>query len=68
MGREISQGSSIFSHKDNVSKENSLPAVSVPARLFFDSFKNYLDSKINEYVVILRLNCEGVEDDVICCS
>ena len=62
---EISQGSSIFSHKDNVSKENSLPAVGVPARLFFDSFKNYLDSKINEYVVILRLNCEGVEDDVI---
>lgn len=62
---EISQGSSIFSHKDNVSKERFIPTVGVPSKLFFDLFKNYLDSAVSEYGVILRLNCEGVEDDVI---
>ena len=62
---EISQGSSIFSHKDNVSKEKFVPTVGVPSKLFFDIFKNYLDNTVSKYAVILRLNCEGVEDDVI---
>ncbi len=61
----ISQGSSIFSDKDNVSEEYFLPTIGVPARLFFEAFKRYLDNSVSEYVVILRLNCEGVEDDVI---
>lgn len=62
---EISQGSSIFAHKDNVSKEKFVSTVGVPSKLFFASFKNYLDSTVSEYTAILRLNCEGVEDDVI---
>ena len=62
---EISQGNSIFSHKDNVSKEKFLPTIGVPSKLFFDIFKNYLDNTVSKYAVILRLNCEGVEDDVI---
>ena len=62
---EISQGSSIFPHKDNVSKEKFLPTIGVPSKLFFDIFKNYLDNTVSKYAVILRLNCEGVEDDVI---
>ena len=33
--------------------------------MFFDLFKSYLDRIMDEYAVILRLNCEGVEDDVI---
>ena len=37
---EISQGSSIFSHKDNVSKEKHLPTIGVPSKLFFDVFKD----------------------------
>ena len=62
---EISQGSSIFPHKDNVSKEKFLTTIGVPSKLFFDIFKNYLDNTVSKYAVILRLNCEGVEDDVI---
>ena len=62
---EISQGSSIFPDKNNVSKENYIPTVGVPSRMFFDLFKSYLDRIMDEYAVILRLNCEGVEDDVI---
>ena len=61
----ISQGSSIFSYKNNVSKENFVSTIGIPSQLFFNVLKKYLDNIINEYVVILRLNCEGVEDDVI---
>ena len=42
-----------------------MSTVGVPSKLFFASFKNYLDSTVSEYTAILRLNCEGVEDDVI---
>ena len=56
---------SIFPDKNNVRKENYIPTVGVPSRMFFDLFKSYLDRIMDEYAVILRLNCEGVEDDVI---
>ena len=61
----ISQGSSIFSDKVNVSKENYVPTIGMPSRTFFDLLKIYLDGTLDKYAVILRLNCEGVEDDVI---
>ena len=61
----ISQGSSIFSNKNNVSRENFVSTIGMPSEQFFDMFKRYLDNTISKYVVILRLNCEGVEDDVI---
>jgi len=62
---QLSQGSSIFLSKHNVSVSDSVPTLGVPATLFFDSLKNYIESSIGEYSVILRLNCEGAEDDVI---
>ena len=62
---KLSQGSSIFLSKGNVSVSDAVPSLGVPATSFFDSLKNYIESSIGEYSVILRLNCEGVEDDVI---
>ena len=64
-GNMIDQGSSIFSDKINVSKENFVSTIGIPSKLFFEKFKRYLDNTVSKYVVILRLNCEGVEDDVI---
>ncbi len=61
----ISQGSSIFANKNNVSRENFVSTIGMPSEKFFGVFKRYLDNTISKYVVILRLNCEGVEDDVI---
>ena len=39
--------------------------IGMPSRTFFDLLKIYLDGILDKYAVILRLNCEGVEDDVI---
>jgi hypothetical protein len=64
-GDTLSQGSSIFANKSNVSTKDVVPTLGVPSKLFFDEFKKYIDTITDDYVVILRLNCEGVEDDVI---
>ena len=62
---QLSQGSSIFLSKSNVSLSDAVPTLGVPATSFFDSLQSYIESSVGEYSVILRLNCEGVEDDVI---
>ncbi|MDC1408271.1 hypothetical protein N8524_08100 [Candidatus Puniceispirillum sp.] len=62
---QLSQGSSIFSTKSNVSVNDAVPTAGVPSGLFFRSLKGLIERSIREYSVILRLNCEGVEDDVI---
>ena len=62
---QLSQGSSIFTSKANVSVEDAVPTLGVPSNLFFTSLKSLIEGAVSEYSVILRLNCEGVEDDVI---
>ena len=64
-GEILSQGSSIFKSKKNISTKDVIPTIGMPANLFFSELKKYIDSVVSDYVVILRLNCEGVEDDVI---
>jgi hypothetical protein len=44
---------------------NFVPTVGVPANVFFHAFKQSVESLNEDYVVILRINCEGVEDDAI---
>jgi len=62
---QLSQGSSILLSKKNVSMTDAVPALGVPAIMFFNSIKHYIENNYIDYSVILRLNCEGVEDDVI---
>ena len=64
-GRDYSQGSSIFLEKHNVTQNDFVAAFGSSAHNFFQALEEYLSEKFNDYVVMLRLNCEGVEDDVI---
>lgn len=61
----LSQGSSILKTKKNIELDKFVPSLGIPAKIFFKSLKKSIDSINNDYSVILRLNCEGVEDDAI---
>jgi len=62
---ELSQGSSIFLEKENVHKDSYVATLGVNSADFFSKLELYFGDKFGDYDVILRLNCEGVEDDVI---
>jgi SAM-dependent methyltransferase len=61
----LSQGSSIFLEKDNVTKNTYKTTLGVSASTFFNALKKYMKSDLNNFKIFLRLNCEGVEDEVI---
>ena len=64
-GRDYSQGSSIFLEKHNVTQNDFVAAFGSSTHNFFQALEEYLSEQFNDYIVMLRLNCEGVEDDVI---
>lgn len=61
----LSQGSSIFLEKSNVNKNFFSLCLGVSPSNFFEALKKYFDQEYEDYSVMLRLNCEGVEDEVI---
>ena len=62
---ETSQGNSIYKNKGNINIDNFNSCILIDANKFSDYYKIFLDKKFNTYDVILRVNCEGSEDDVI---
>lgn len=62
---ETSQGNSIYKNKGNISIDNFKSCILIDANKFSDYYKTYLDKKFKSYEIILRINCEGSEDDVI---
>jgi hypothetical protein len=64
-GGELSQSGSLFSDKHKKFQNNFLPVLGVSTDTFFKSLKKYICDSFKDYAVILRLNCEGVEDSVI---
>ena len=64
-GDELSQGSSVFLEKGNVDKDTYIATLGVRVQDFFNELQLYLEEKFGTYDVLLRLNCEGIEDDVI---
>jgi hypothetical protein len=64
-GDELSQGSSVFLEKHNVHKDSYVATLGVSISDFFSELEIYLSEKFDDYDILLRLNCEGVEDDVI---
>lgn len=64
-GRDLSQGSSVFLEKENVKKNSYVSTLGVPSSTFFNELQAYFEKIFEDYDVILRLNCEGVEDEVI---
>ncbi len=64
-GSELSQGSSVFLEKENVQKDSYVTTLGVSSVSFFNELQAYFEEKFEDYDVLLRLNCEGVEDEVI---
>ena len=62
---ELSEGNSLFIKKDNPKAGRHIATFGVSTRDFFRELALYLDDQFKDYEVLLRLNCEGVEDDVI---
>lgn len=62
---EMSQGSSIYLSKKNVAANNFLLCLGVQPSQFFTALSEHLSKIDSEYDVLLRLNCEGTEDEVI---
>mgnify|MGYP000288807898 FL=1 len=59
------QGSSLFLEKNNLHKDSFIETFGVSTGDFFSELELHLNDKFSDYRVLLRLNCEGVEDDVI---
>ena len=64
-GETMSQGNSIFASKGNVNPNQYISSIGVNAGSFMRELRKDLDEKFQNYEVLLRLNCEGVEDDII---
>ena len=64
-GDELSQGSSVFLEKDNVNENSYVTTIGVSTHVFFHQLKLHIDEMYGDYEILLRLNCEGSEDDVI---
>jgi len=61
----LSQGNSIYKTKPNIEENDFLPTLGISSDHFFRIFKKNCDEVAKEYELILRVNCEGVEDSVI---
>jgi hypothetical protein len=64
-GDLLSQGNSIYESKGNISSKQYISTIGVQSSVFMKELRIDLDKKYDEYEIMLRLNCEGVEDDVI---
>lgn len=64
-GGEYAEGNSIYRNKFRQGKNTYIPTLGVSASNFFHELEIYLSKKFDTYNVMLRLNCEGVEDEVI---
>tara|TARA_X000000950_G_scaffold286487_1_gene395520 strand:- start:5592 stop:6362 length:771 start_codon:yes stop_codon:yes gene_type:complete len=62
---ETSQGNSIYKNKGNINIDNFNSCILIDADKFSEYYKKFLDEKFKSYEIILRINCEGSEDDVI---
>jgi hypothetical protein len=62
---DTSQGSSIYTEKANVTKDLFTLCLGIQPSSFFSALGRHLKEMDDDYVVLLRLNCEGVEDEVI---
>ena len=51
--------------KENVKEDSYIATLGVVTSKFFVEIDSYLKEKFENYTVILRLNCEGMEDEVI---
>ena len=65
IGDELSQGSSIFAENNAVDKNTFMSIMGVSCDTFFHQLRIHIEKLYDDYKILLRLNCEGVEDEVI---
>lgn len=65
IGDELSQGSSVFAENNAVDKNTFVTTIFVACDTFFHQLKMHIEELYNDYEILLRLNCEGMEDEVI---
>ena len=65
VGDELSQGSSIFAENDAVDKSTFIATMGITCDTFFYQLKLHIEELYDDYQILLRLNCEGTEDEVI---
>jgi hypothetical protein len=62
----FSTGNSIFKNKKNININHFIFTAGISTDFFFKEIKLNLEQEFGKnYLVLLRLNCEGVEDDII---
>ena len=61
----LGEGSSLFKYKHVYTDQGYMTTLGISSENFFQELSEYLSSKFEEYDILLRLNCEGVEDNVI---
>ena len=64
-GDIFGEGSSLFENKYESIDQDYMTTLGISSETFFQELGKYLDSRFEDYDVLLRLNCEGVEDNVI---
>ncbi len=64
-GEKKSQGSSLYINKHNIKADSYQVVINFDADLFFLKLKQHFDRELQNYSIVLRLNCEGSEDSVI---
>ena len=64
-GGNLSQGSSTISENDQVDVDKFITTIGASASNFFGKLKSHIENMHDDYKILLRLNCEGVEDDLI---
>ena len=62
---QTSQGNSIYKSKSNVSIDDFTTCLIKNPMSFALEYKNYLDHLYSNYKIVLRVNCEGSEDEII---
>ena len=55
----------VFLEKHNVNKGSYVTTIGASASIFFEQLRLHIDEIYDDYQILLRLNCEGAEDDVI---
>jgi len=61
----MSEGNSIFRNKKLIKINQYTLTWGPPSDNFCKLIKNYLDNKFKKYILILRINCEGMEENFI---
>jgi hypothetical protein len=61
----MGEGNSIFRNKKLINVNQYMLTWGIPSDEFCKLIKNYLDSKFEKYILILRINCEGMEENFI---